>query len=65
MKIAFLSSLVPTDIHNWSGTLFYTYSSFSRRNEVIWKGRDVVVETKEFHRANKEKLLLYRSAMYW
>ena len=23
MNIAFLSSLNPTDIHNWSGTLYY------------------------------------------
>lgn len=25
MNIAFLSSLNPTDIHNWSGTLYYMY----------------------------------------
>lgn len=25
MNIAFLSSLNPRDIHNWSGTLYYMY----------------------------------------
>ena len=38
MNRAFLSSLNPTDIHNWSGTLYYMYQSLSKNHRLTWIG---------------------------
>lgn len=34
MNIAFLSSLNPRDIHNWSGTLYYMYHHLEKDRSV-------------------------------
>lgn len=52
MNIAFLSSLNPTDIHSWSGTLYYMYQSLSKRHRLTWIGGKQYAEVWEFHHAN-------------
>lgn len=52
MKIALLSSLDPTCIHNWSGTLYNIYTSLSKRHHVIWIGAEVLTEVRDFHTSN-------------
>lgn len=52
MNIAFLSSLNPTDIHNWSGTLYYMYQSLSKNHCLTWIGGKQYAEVREFHHAN-------------
>lgn len=50
MKIAFLSSLDPTDIHKWSGTLYYMYRELCRRgHDVTWEGRGWIAKRKKLH----------------
>ena len=39
MNIAFLSSLTPTDIHNWSGTLYYMYHHLEKDHRLTWIGQ--------------------------
>lgn len=34
MNIVFLSSLNPSDIHNWSGTLYFMYQKLNESNDV-------------------------------
>ena len=34
MNIVFLSSLNPTDIHCWSGTLYYMHHELSKRHQL-------------------------------
>lgn len=38
MKIAFLSSVDPNNINNWSGTLNHIYSNLKKDNEIEWIG---------------------------
>lgn len=52
MNIAFLSSLNPTDIHSWSGTLYYIYRSLQKDHCVTWIGQRPYTELVEFHQAN-------------
>lgn len=52
MNIAFLSSLNPTDIHSWSGTLYYMYQSLSKSHRLTWIGGEQYAEVREFHKAN-------------
>ena len=52
MNIAFLSSLNPTDIHNWSGTLYYMYQSLCILHNVTWVGGFQFVEVLNFHYKN-------------
>ena len=52
MNIAFLSSLNPTDIHNWSGTLYYMYQSLCILHNVTWVGGSQFVEARNFHYKN-------------
>lgn len=52
MNIAFLSSLNPTDIHSWSGTLYYMYQSLSKKHRLTWIGGKQYAEVREFHNAN-------------
>lgn len=52
MNIAFLSSLNPTDIHSWSGTLYYMYQSLSKNHRLTWIGGKQYAEVREFHNAN-------------
>lgn len=49
MKIAFLSSLNPDDIHNWSGTLYYIFHSLKQTHDVEWVGKEVQNEVFLFH----------------
>lgn len=50
MKIAFLSSLDPNNINNWSGTLFHIYHSLKRNNEVDWIGGEEMSNVYFFHK---------------
>lgn len=52
MKIAFLSSLDPADIHSWSGTLYHIYKTISKKHEVTWMGNKELAEVHQFHIAN-------------
>ena len=52
MNIAFLSSLNPTDIHNWSGTLFYMWKSLEKHHKLSWIGKDILDEIRLFHYRN-------------
>lgn len=52
MNIAFLSSLNPNDQNNWSGTLYYLYTSLQKKHRVIWVGGTTFAEVWEFHKAN-------------
>ena len=52
MNIAFLSSLNPTDIHSWSGTLYYMYQSLSKSHRLTWIGGRQSAEVREFHNVN-------------
>lgn len=52
MNIAFLSSLNPTDIHCWSGTLFYMWKSLNQYHTLDWIGREILDSIKLFHYNN-------------
>lgn len=52
MNIAFLSSLNPTDIHNWSGTLYYIYQSLQKEHSITWVGQQQYAGVIEFHHSN-------------
>lgn len=52
MNIAFLSSLNPTNCNNWSGTLYYIYTSLQKEHELTWVGGTLLSEMSDFHRAN-------------
>ena len=53
MKIAFLSSADPTDVHSWSGTLYHLYHTLAGRHEVVWHGPEALAEAARLHRAYK------------
>lgn len=52
MNIAFLSSLNPANCNNWSGTLYYIYTSLQKEHELTWIGGTLLSEIKDFHRGN-------------
>lgn len=52
MNIAFLSSLNPADIHNWSGALYYIYQSLQKDHSVTCIGQRQYAESIEFHESN-------------
>lgn len=64
MKIAFLSSLNPTDIHNWSGTLYYMYHSLRTMHNITWVGRFQFVEVLNFHYKNCGDNILFEPEKY-
>ncbi len=49
MKIAFLSSLNPYDISNWSGTLYYIFNSLQKHHFIEWIGQDLIKKVKRHH----------------
>lgn len=53
MRIAFLSSLDPTSIHSWSGTLYNIYTSLNKIHNVVWIGSKLLTEVREFHESNR------------
>lgn len=59
MNIAFLSSLNPRDIHNWSGTLYYMYHHLEKDHRLTWTGWQQYEEAIKFHRENFGKTLLF------
>lgn len=64
MNIAFLSSLNPVDIHNWSGTLYYMYHSLRTSHNVTWVGGTQFVEVLNFHYNNCEHNILFEPERY-
>lgn len=46
MNIAFLSSLDPTDIHSWSGTLFFMWKHLSQFHRINWIGNEILNDIK-------------------
>ena len=55
MKIAFLSYLDPSNINNWSGTLYFIFQSLQKAHSIDWIGKDVFDYVKCFHlRHNKD-----------
>lgn len=49
MKIAFLSSLSPLDIHNWSGTLYYIFHSLEKDHSIDWIGEEILRSVQVQH----------------
>lgn len=49
MNIAFLSSLNPKDIHNWSGTLYFMYSVLDEKNNVTCIGHHLYMKVFRWH----------------
>lgn len=49
MKIAFLSSLNPYNIINWSGTLFYIFRSLQKTHDVEWVGGNIFEKVENMH----------------
>ena len=49
MNIVFLSSLNPTDIHCWSGTLYYMHHELSKRHHIKWIGGKLYAKMKAYH----------------
>lgn len=52
MNIAFLSSLDPINILNWSGTLYYMYHSLEKKHNITWIGGKLFTEIVDFHHKN-------------
>jgi len=48
MRIAFLSTLDPRDINNWSGILYYIVKNLETQHTVEWVENDIL-EINEFH----------------
>jgi len=48
MRIAFLSTLDPRDINNWSGILYYIVKNLETQHTVEWLENDIL-EINEFH----------------
>lgn len=56
MNIAFLSSLDPTNIQNWSGTLYYMFHSLKKKHDIVWIGGKLYNDIAEFHyKSHKQK----------
>ena len=49
MHIAFLSSLDPTDIHSWSGTLYFIYQTLRERHKLTWLGGGLIQQIASNH----------------
>ena len=49
MKIAFLSSLNPLDIHNWSGTLYHIFHSLEKDHSIDWIGEEILRSVQVQH----------------
>lgn len=49
MKALFLSSLNPSNINCWSGTLFFMFNALKKRHTVKWIGNDIIARVKHFH----------------
>lgn len=64
MKIAFLSSADPTDLHSWSGTLFHLYHTLAAWHEVVWRGPEALAEAARLHRAFKGKMEPFAPCLY-
>lgn len=52
MNIAFLSSLNPTDIHSWSGILYFMFNTLQCTHHVDWIGGKQYTEVYKFHILN-------------
>lgn len=64
MRIAFLSSLNPNNIGNWSGTLFYMFQNLNKEHYLIWIGRQICEKIKEIHWCNYGSTEPLISVMY-
>lgn len=52
MNIAFLSSLDPTCIQNWSGTLYFIYLELSKNHSISWIGGELYDKVRAYHQVN-------------
>lgn len=59
MNIAFLSSIDPTNIRSWSGTLYYMYHSLAKDHSVTWIGGKLCLEIANFHRKNHKEPTIF------
>lgn len=59
MRIAFLSSLDPENIRNWSGTLYYMYHQLQKKHQVTWVGGDLMAYARK-KQQEKSGYSLYR-----
>lgn len=55
MNIAFLSSLNPTCIQNWSGTLYFIYLELSKNHSISWIGGELYDKVRVYHQINDDK----------
>ena len=64
MNIAFLSSLKPTDIHNWSGTLYFMYKTLSDNHDVTWIGGQIFQDAMSCHKRNESQDVVFQPEDY-
>ena len=55
MNIAFLSSLNPTCIQTWSGTLYFIYLELSKNHSISWIGGELYDKVRAYHQINDDK----------
>ncbi len=64
MNIAFLSSLNPSDIRNWSGTLYFMFQKLNESNDVTWIGGNIFEEAISYHEKNEELGIPFQPEKY-
>lgn len=65
MKIAFLSSLNPYNVNNWSGTLYYIFHSLRKNHDVEWVGEEIIGEfVSDIVLQNKYDILIARDCSF-
>lgn len=52
MNIAFLTTLNPADINNWSGTTFHLFHALSRKHHVKVIGQNTLLQAAYFTKDN-------------
>ncbi|MFK1894127.1 hypothetical protein ACIXFJ_13020 [Bacteroides fragilis] len=71
MNIAFLTTLNPADINNWSGTTFHLFHALSRKHHVKVIGQNTLLQAAYFTKDNyikkksiRELCFCFREIMY-
>jgi glycosyltransferase involved in cell wall biosynthesis len=59
MKIAFLSTLDPHNIKNWSGTLYYIFKHLETLHTIEWIENDIMLEINDFHLHHNKNRTFY------
>lgn len=59
MRIAYISTTNPSDIHHWSGTSFHIFQALSAKHEVVWLGKDLLEAARCHHVFLRKKSTFY------